>query len=1302
MENSPHSNHKQLLDAVWDSSADAMRITDLKGTVISVNDAYCRLTGFERELLTQKPFFIVYLKNVQKEYFDEYRTRLSSGKILERLEKRVTFLNGRQRYLEQSNSFIEISGEKYVLSIFRDITEFMQAVDDVRDGREKYKNLYRMIRLMCDNAADMIWAKDLNNRYLFANKAMCDNLLNAKDTDEPVGKNDMFFAKRERESHSDNHAWHTFGEICRDSDTIVLKSKKKERFDEFGNVKGKFLYLDVYKTPFYNEHGKIIGTVGSGRDVTKEKQLEKEYEETRLKLVESEQKYRTMVEASHDIILLINTKGNFEFINKRGEEITGYKISDWLGKSFKDIVTKDSIERAQKGYRNALKKKHDSFETRIVDIRGNALILTMNIIPILEDGKVKTIVCFGRDITETKKAEEMLKNSEITYRSIIDSVTEAIYIQDEFGKFLDVNLASEKMYGYSREDFIGKTPDFLSAPGKNDLTVTEKAIKSAFKGKPNTMEFWGKRKDGTEFPKEVSLSSGLYYGKKVVIAVARDITERKRAEEAEKSHRIQLRTVLDMVPSYIFAKDYDGKFLMVNKSLSDLFNASPEEVVGKTDADYGATRDQIEWYSKADRQVIDSGKPLLIKEERVLRKDGSLGWFQTNKIPYRHPGVDKPAILGVAVDITERKKAEEALRESEERLRLAMTVTRQGWFDLNLPSGKIEVSPEYAKMLGFEPGEFKTNLKIWEKNIHPDDREKILKIFYEGIEKGEAKPLEYRRRTKTGDYIWVHSIGKIFEYDSGNKPLRMIGTQTDITERKKAEEEIAMLAFALKSINECINITDIKNDIIFVNQAFLETYGYTEEEVIGKNISLVGSEKNPNNINKIILDASLKGEWKGELINKRKDGSEFPIYLSATSILDNNDKFIALIGVSIDITERRKTEKAMLEAKEKAEEMNRLKSSFLANMSHELRTPLHGILGFSDIILEKDDLNDIKNIAGVIQKSGKRLLNTLNQILDLSSLEANAKKIECKFVDVLEIVKESIELFKMEVQKKELYLTYNSASSSVITYTDPKIIYDTINNLINNAITFTKKGGITVNISEEKINNKNSVVIDVTDTGVGIKKSDINFIFDEFRQASEGWGRSHGGSGLGLSICKRYMELLGGSISVTSEPGTGSDFKLVIPKFSMEDYRKIKTDSKKSRSDSLSEFPKDKKGLARKILYVEDEEDSIELVKFFLEGYYDVDTAMNTEEAVRKTREKKYSLILMDINLREGKSGLDALSEIRKNSYYRSIPVIAVTAYAMKGNEEEFLNKGCTDYVSKPFSKEVLLEKISYLMKNCK
>jgi len=1036
MDSDYNSVHKQTLDAVWNSSADAMRITDLEGKVVDVNAAYCKMTGFEKKQLLEKPFFIIYIKELHKQLYDEFKLRISDGTILSRADKKVTFRNGSERFLEQSNSYIVLPDRKYILSIFRDITEFMEAVDEIKKNKVKYENLYRMIRLMCDNVPDMIWAKDLNNNYLFTNKAICANLLNAKNTDEPIGKNDMFFAKRERERNKNNSEWHTFGEICINSDESVLKSIKNGRFEEYGNVKGKFLFLDVHKSPFYDDKGNLIGTVGSGRDVTKEKQLE----------------------------------------------------------------------------------------------------------------------------LEQKKAEEKLKNSELTYRSIIDSVTEAIYVQDENGVFLDVNTAVEKMYGYDRNYFIGKTPEFLSATGKNDLEMVSKAIKSVFKGNRESFEFWGLKKDGTVFPKEVSLAPGLYFGKKVVIAVARDITERKKAEESELSLKNQLRAVLDTVPSYIFAKDYNGKFLMVNKALADLFGVSPEEVIGKSDKDYGATQEQIDWYVNADRKVIDSGNPLLIKEEQVLRKDGSLGWFQTNKVPYKHPGVDKPAILGVAVDITERKKAEDALKESEERLRLALKASNQGWFDLNVKTGDVKVSKEYIEFLGYKQNEYEPGFNKWIENIHPEDKEDVIKKFNYAVETGKVISSEYRRRSKSGEWLWIRSIGELFEYDKDNKPLRMIGTHTDITEIKKKEEEIIMLAFALRSINECVSITDTNNIIIFVNKAFLDTYGYNKREIIGKHVKILGSKRNPEKIHEVILENSIENEWQGEIINTRKDGTEFPVHLSSTAVKDHKGNLVAVIGIATDITERKVAEQTLKAAKNRAEELNRLKSYFLANMSHELRTPLHGILGFSTIIQEKNDIEEIKKIAGIINKSGSRLMNTLNQILDISSLEAKTRKVNYKFVDVNELIANSLEKYIEETKKKKISLTFIPDELICITYTDPEIIKNAVDNLVNNSIKFTHKGSICVKTKQGKFKEKDSIIINVIDTGIGIKEENLKRIFEDFRQESEGLGRTYEGSGLGLALSKRYMDLIGGSIEVISKPGVGSDFQLNIPKVDLEVYKKIKSD----------------------------------------------------------------------------------------------------------------------------------------------
>jgi len=307
-------------------------------------------------------------------------------------------------------------GTSKVLAIVRDVTSLTNAENALKESEEKYYNLYNLMRLMADTIPDMVWAKDLNQNYIFANKAFCSTILNARDTDEPVGKNDMFFAKRERESHPENPEWHTFGELCMNSDLDTLRELKEMQFDEYGNVKGKFIFLDVHKSPLYDKNGKLIGVVGS-----------------------------------------------------------------------------------------------------------------------------------GRDITEKKKMEEHLALSEKTYRGIINSISEAVYVQDADGTFLDVNKACEKYFGYQREYFIGKKPDDLSAPGKNDIEMVAACIQKAYNGQPQIFEFWGRRSDGFIFPKEVSLTPGEYFGRKVVIAVSRDITEQKNweaeliaaREKAEESDRLK-------------------------------------------------------------------------------------------------------------------------------------------------------------------------------------------------------------------------------------------------------------------------------------------------------------------------------------------------------------------------------------------------------------------------------------------------------------------------------------------------------------------------------------------------------------------------------------------------------------------------------------------------------------------------------------------------------------------------------------------------------------------------------------------
>lgn len=375
-----------------------------------------------------------------------------------------------------------------------------------------------------------------------------------------------------------------------------------------------------------------------------------------------------------------------------------------------------------------------------------------------------------------------------------------------------------------------------------------------------------------------------------------------------------------------------------------------------------------------------------------------------------------------------------------------------------------------------------------------------------------------------------------------------------------------------------------------------------------------------------------------------------------------------------DVTDRAAFDAEILKSRDRAEEMSRLKSVFLTNMSHEIRTPLTTILGFAEILVDEVD-EDALEFVRLIQQGGERLLDTLMSILDLARLESSSFDISAEPFDVAEKIGELCRLMTPLAGEKGLYLDFEQRGASIEAVLDMSAVERVVSNLLSNGIKFTKDGGVTVSLEADD----EHVLIHVADTGIGISEEFMPYLFEDFKQESEGLSRMHEGSGLGLSITKRLVQLMKGNIMAESEKGRGTVFTVALPR----NGESAVLDSSKGNSDD------DKR---TRVLVVEDNADTRTLVNHLLRKNYEVRCATDADEALQLASEERYDVLLVDINLGKGKSGEDVLHAVKSLPNYEEIPVIAVTAYAMPGDRERFFAEGFDDYVSKPFSKQRLLE----------
>ncbi len=881
------SKEHEIYRKILNTTSDAIWVIDKDHTVLYANALTKKLFGFSPNYIIGKKCWGP-VHNTKEAIKNCPLTKAMQSLKREKVELKM----GGRWFEVVVDPIIDEKGEfESGIHIIRDITDHKRLYFEVNRSKHKIEKMNKLFRTMADTMPDMLWAKDINNRYIFVNRAMAEILLNAKDVNEPIGKTDMYFAERERKAHPENPEWHTFGEMCRDSDTETIKAGKPMQFDEYGNVKGKFLFLDVHKAPMYNDNGEIIGVVGSGRDVTQQKLFEKI-------LRESEIKYRELFENAPVGYLILDENGVILDANETALKRFGYSKEEFLQRNIKEFVPPEEIKTVE----------------RNIDI-------------ILKEGELQT---------------------------------EAVSISK-----------------------TGK---------KLNLLLREKRIKL------------GENKYG-------------------ILTASIDISKEKEFYQKLIEREKQLTTLIDSTPTdLVYFKDENERWILANKLFLHMFDLNGTDYLGKKDEELISLvqpdlRENFKNLLKNDNLILRGKK--FVREIYSFKKDsGNNLEFDVIKTPLFDENGKRMGLVTVARNITKLQKAKKLLIESEAKFRT-----------------------------------------VWENSISP------------------------------------------------------------------------------------MRLQDENSVVVNVNQAFCKLLGLPKKQIIGKKITdLIKVEKR--------ISKNYKENFKNRTIPKHRElqvvlpnGESKYLELTNSFITFKENKQTLLLTSYRDITEQKRLIAELTEARDKAEEINKLKTQFFMYMGHELRTPFMGIIGYAQILEHELENEEHKKMARYILATSSRMIETLSNILDLTKIEFDKEEITIDKINVNEIVREIHTEFQQSAKQKGLDFKIELPTEEIIIESDEKMIFSIINNLVSNAIKFTEKGFVKIELKK----SENKIILGVSDSGIGIPKEKQDIVWDEFRQVSEGTTRKFQGSGLGLTIVKKYTEILGGEINMVSEVNVGTTFTIKLP-----------------------------------------------------------------------------------------------------------------------------------------------------------
>lgn len=893
---------------------------------------------------------------------------------------------------------------------------------------------------------------------------------------------------------------------------------------------------------------------------------------------------------------------------------------------------------------------------------------------------------YGRNITAQKKHEEQIK----LLASVASANENGVLFTDPKSRIIYANEGYLKLTGYGYQDILGRSSVMVGKNIFTDGNAIKEMRKAFYDGKSFNIEIIHNRKDGSGFWCRCKGQPTLSEDGKVVnyFAIIEDIT-------IEKEREIQLNilsSIAEENTNGVIISDKEGNVEWANKSFERITGYSLEELKGKKPGKIFQGREtNPETVAYLSRQ-IRAGESFVC-EILNYGKDRIPYWVRLQGQALKDTSGNVVKYFAIKEDITREKETQQKLKEFEDRLRLALEMIGDNFWEFDFRTNKIYFSNINSTEIGdFSDHEIGNKKKWWSK-IQKDD----LHLLIENDRKmrnGEIDfhALEYRMVQEDGNIKWVLDRGVVIEKDIQGKPLKLVGTHTDITGQKITEQALRRKEEKYRNIIANINLglleVDNEERIQYSNQRFCDMSGYSLEELLGRKASevYVRAEslelmESKNQLRK----KAVSDAYEVSVSNKKGENKWWLI--SGAPNYNDKGELIGSIGIHLDVTEKKKLENEIIEAKNMAEASTKSKERFLANMSHEIRTPMNAIMGMSNQLAKTKLEKDQELYLRTIQSASENLLIIINDILDLSKIEAGKLSIENIGFEPRNIVGDVMRIISYKAEEKGILFTNSFCDSRLapVLIGDPYRLNQILLNLTSNAIKFTDKGSVDISckVVEDKIDSQ-KIKVCVKDTGIGMEESFVNQIFDKFSQEYRSGRKKFGGTGLGMSISKELVELMGGEIKVESKKGFGTSVF-----FSME---MKKGDTSNLIQKEIIEITNDFL-IGKKIVVADDNELNRLVASTILENYGAIILeAANGDEALKAAENNKADLILMDIQM-PVLNGYEATKILRDNG--DTIPIIAITANAIKGENKKCIEAGMNDYISKPYKEEDFLKKIS-------